>query len=112
MTLKSQPKCEAMTSASIKDRIEKVIRSCIPRRSVSVFEMTKLVITKLVCGDLIAVWMKSKNAKSVGRISHQKLKCIVRTRELLQGGGVAAIITIYGTEQSSKYTCSDTNISD
>ena len=41
MTLKSQPKCEAMTSASIKDRIEKVITSSIPRRSVSVFEMTK-----------------------------------------------------------------------
>ena len=83
-----------MTSASIKDRIEKVITSSIPRRSVSVFEMTKLVITNLVCGDLITVWMKNKNAKSLGRISHQILKCIVRARELLQEGGVAAIFTI------------------
>ena len=37
----SQPKCEVMTSASIKDRIEKVITSSIPRRSVSVFQMIK-----------------------------------------------------------------------
>ena len=42
MTLKSQAKCEVMTSASMIDRIEKVLTCSIPRTSVSVFEMTKL----------------------------------------------------------------------
>ena len=39
MTLNSQAECEVMKSASIKDRIEKVLSSTIPRRSVSVFEL-------------------------------------------------------------------------
>ena len=47
MTLKSQAKCEVMTSASMIDRIEKVLTCSIPRTSVSVFEMTKLVTCKI-----------------------------------------------------------------
>ena len=34
-------KSEVMTRASIKDLIEKVITSCVPRISVSIFEMKK-----------------------------------------------------------------------
>ena len=41
MILKSYVTSEATMNVSIKDEIEKVITSSIPRRSVSVFEMRK-----------------------------------------------------------------------
>ena len=66
MTLKSQPKCEVMTSASIKDRIEKVITSSIH--------------TKLVCDDVIEVWMKSKNSSGRRSSSHIQNKSEVMSK--------------------------------